>query len=206
MARPIKSKAKLNRIAKGIQEPPKNPKKVAVGEKTAINNLAREKELTPKQAESRYKQLKNLAIGRTISKHSKKELQVVKAVTAEMLQTNSVNTVKEQTKQQLIKSGVHELFLNVANDVAHRLIDLARGRNGFEDAPASVQRLAMIDVLTFAGISQQQAEKQAKPVHEMSAGELELLIAATEQHLHEVRTSQKTVTIDQSSESSVNLE
>ncbi len=193
MARPIKSKARLNRIENGIDEQPKNPKSVQAGINSNISKMAKAKDISQKEAQRRYKAIKTLEVNRAVEVTAK-TIRGVKSVINEQI---TVISNISQNNQQVVKTGVVKLFVESSQRVAKRLIDLSLGRDGFEDAPASVQRLAMIDVLTFAGISQQEAEKQAKPVHEMNSQELESLIAATEQHLQEVRDKQNIVTIDQ---------
>ena len=72
-----------------------------------------------------------------------------------------------------------------------RLVRLALGQDDFKDAPASVQRLAMLDVLGLAGITPEQAENQAKPVHEMNKYELESFIKSTKALIEKHDESQK---------------
>lgn len=165
-----KSIAQMIREQRGI-EPAKNPKKVEAGKKGAIASGN-----TTKRAMKARENIK-------IPKGGKQ--QFIKAIGEQSaLQANM------QTVQGLKKSQVIEIFSNNAVEVANRLVSLALGQDGFHDAPASVQRLAMVDVLTYAGISQQEAEKHSKPVSEMTREELESFIQATQQIVEKVNTPQ----------------
>lgn len=185
-----KSMAQIRRELRAIPEPPKNPNRVAAGLKNGAVNKAKHEQTTAEQA---YKAIKQKRAGADIATMPKGGKKALNAVIADEKRKD----ITKQSIQELKRANVLHLFVENSENVAHRLIDLSLGRNGFDDAPASVQRLAMINVLTFAGISQEQAEKTAKPVHEMNSHELQLLIVATEQHLSDVREKQKIVTIDQ---------
>lgn len=168
-----KSIAQMIREQRGI-EPAKNPKHVENGLKGAIA-----KGTTTKKREA-MRQINK------IPKGGKEQFNKA-LIEQSTLQANL------QTVQGLKKSQVIEIFSNNAVEVANRLVSLALGQDGFHDAPASVQRLAMVDVLTYAGISQQEAEKHSKPVSEMTREELESFIQATQQIVEKVNTPQGVV-------------
>lgn len=161
-----KSIAQMIREQRGI-EPKKNPKKVESGIKGAIasGNTTKKREAM-----------------RKVNAIPKGGQQAFERAISEQTALQG----KMQTVQGLKKSQVIEIFSGSAVEVAERLVSLAMGRDGFHDAPASVQRLAMVDVLTYAGISQQEAEKHSKPVSEMTREELEAFIQATQQIVEKV--------------------
>jgi hypothetical protein len=101
--------------------------------------------------------------------------------------------LKIENIQAVKKNSAMGIFVNASEEVAKRLVNLALGQNGFHDAPASVQRLAMVDVLTYAGISAEQAEKQAKDVKDMTREELEQFLRATASIVEKVNSEQPVI-------------
>ena len=168
-----KSIAQMVREARGIVQE-KNPKNVEKGLKGAI-------------AQGKTNPIKELR--KQTVKIPKGGLKAYEKTIQEANQLKD----KIQSLQAIKKKNALDVIIENSDLVAKRLVDLALGQNTFHDAPASVQRLAMIDVLTLAGITGDQAEKQAKDVKDMSREELESFLRATAAIVEKVNTEQPTV-------------
>jgi hypothetical protein len=166
-----KSLAQIRRELRGIKQEI-DPIKAAAGRKGAIVTNAKRAGISIEQAtkSAHFKQLAK----------SSNQSQAMGGEHAEGLIANEALRAAKLAKNQEVKlENISYLFGDNCHDVSKKLVNMALGEDEFDSAPASVQRLAMLDVLTYAGINQQAAESQNKNVHEMNRQELESLIAET---------------------------
>lgn len=162
MAKGQKSVAQQIREARGIEQE-KNERKAAAGRKGAIVTNAKNKGISVDDEENRLLRRDAGRLG-AIKKHN--------AALNEQLTAN-IARIQEFKKQ----AGINHIRENV-DKVSKRLVKLALGQDEFKNSPASVQRLAMLDVLSIGGISADTTGQQEtqKKISDLSANELIALI------------------------------
>lgn len=163
MAQGQKSIAQQIREARGL-EPEKNPKKAEAGRKGAITTNAKVKGVSVDDERNRLsRQTKNRQIT------TQRQNGALNDQLAANLQ--KIQQIKKDAAVNYIRENVER--------VSKRLVKLALGQDEFKEAPASVQRLAMLDVLNIAGISAETTgqEKEQKKVSDLNPTELIALIA-----------------------------
>lgn len=166
-----KSLPQIRRELRGIEHQ-NNPLTVAAGKKRAVYAKAKKDGISNEQAIMAQKRSEIALASNLLPKGGQVALNNVLA--SEQRRAANLLSIQDVKKLNILNN-----FAEIGEKVAKRLVELALGQNSFFSAPASVQRLAMVDVLTYAGISKESAESQAKPVHEMNKEELEDFIFKT---------------------------
>lgn len=182
------SRASTVREIRGITQE-KNTKLVAAGKKGAAAAKANREGLTLEQALKSQRQSDLTKAANKLPKGGQQALN-------EVLVQESRRVANIVQYQDIRKFNALNLMLENGENVGKRLVKLALGQDDFKDAPASVQRLAMLDVLGLAGITANEAEKQEKPVREMNKIELEVFINNTQALIEKHNNSQKGQLID----------
>lgn len=182
------SKAQLVRALRGITQE-KNPKLVSAGKKGAATVKATREGQTLEQTLKQQRQSDLTRAANKLPKGGKQALN-------EVLVQESRRAANIEQYQDIRKTNALNLMLENGENIGKRLVKLALGQDDFKDAPASVQRLAMLDVLSLAGITTEHAEKQAKPVHEMNKDELISFIHSTQKLINYHERKQSEMLID----------
>lgn len=170
-----KSLPTIRRELRGIKQV-KDPIKAQAGRMGAIVTNAKRAGIPIEQAvkSARFKQLAK----------SSNESQAMGGEHADELYASEMRyAAKMQNKQRVELENISHLFGENSQNVSKKLVNMALGEGDFNSSPASVQRLAMLDVLNLAGFNKLQSQQLPIAVTEKTDEELIELISQTEELL-----------------------
>ena len=175
-----KSLPQIRRELRGIKQA-KDPIKAKAGRMGAVVTNAKRAGIPIEQAvkSNHFKQLAKAS----------NQSQAMGGEHAEELYAFEVRlAAKLANKQGVNLQDISILFCDNSQNVSMKLVNMALGEGAFNNAPASVQRLAILNVLNLAGLNKSEIKHLPIEINEKSIEELSELIRQSEALLESMKT------------------